>query len=1068
MGVVYLAVRADDSFRKRVAIKLVRRGMDSDAILHRFRNERQILATLEHPHIARLLDGGTTEDGVPYLVMEYVGGTPLLEYCEGNHLSIAERLRLFLEICSAVQYAHGALVVHRDLKPSNVLVNPDGKTKLLDFGIAKVLNAELFGDPAATSTALRVMTPEYASPEQIRGGHITVATDTYGLGLVLYELLTGCHPYRRGVGTSEDLLHAICDQEPEKPSAAVSRLRESAGLGDPLTSRPQSTAQTRNVLAKLRRDLSGDLDAIVLRAIRKEPQHRYASARELADDIGRYLDGHPVFARTGNFGYRASKFVKRNRSGLISLTVILVALAIFMGLLLRANKFAHENARLANSRLAASHEEQGRQLLLAGDPLRGIVYLDRAMQEGASGPALRYLIGRAKRALDAQVASLQHSDYVREAHFSPDGKRIVTASFDKTAKLWDAATAKLIATLKHETKVFSARFNLDGTRIVTAGDDGAVRIWNGSTGALIHSIDAGPASSVHFVGVLADFNPDGTLIATASGPGVKIWDAKTFELVAAFSQHSRPILNLAFHPDGQYLFTGAMDGTVKKWDTKGRLLFSVGAHLGEDPQWVTSLSVSKDGKRLATVNWGGIGQIRDAYTGDLISTLRSSDTFLYSITLSPDGKTVATAGDSRIAKVWNADTGDLIRTLEGHTSALRTVSYSADGQALLTASSDGTAKLWSAFDAVPRMSFVGHLDSISSAELSPDAIHVITASYDATAKLWDARNSFRLLTITDSHYIRSADWSSDGQRILTVNDSGEMQIRDAVRGDILSQTDTRMREVLYSAWSPDQTRLVAATYFTTKLLAFPSGNAIAELRGHSLRVLTARFSPDSQLLATGSADHTIRLWNARNGLAVRTLEGHSADVTAIAFQSDGKRMATGSDDKKVYIWDVSTGARVLEISDFKGGVRAAAFSPDGKRLATASRDKRLMIWNAEDGSPLIPIYEGKLSNINSVEFDPEGDLLYTSDVAGTVGVWDAHSGRALSADLHREGAITAKLRPDGQKGLSVSQRELAIWMVDSERRPPAPISDFVRCRVPFRLEFERLLERVVDRAACDH
>src|SRR5215831_12152655 len=326
MGVVYLAVRADDSFRKRVAIKLIKRGMDTESVLRRFKNERQILATLEHPHIATLLDGGTTEDGLPYFVMEYVDGTPLLQYCDGNRLSVEQRLRLFLDVCSAVQYAHGHLVVHRDLKPSNVLVTSQGTAKLVDFGIAKVLNAEVLGQTSdETATALRVMTPEYASPEQIRGGLITIATDIYGLGLLLYELLTGRHPYRRVAQTPEELVRAICEHEPEKPSAAVSRVEESAKVDGHSGRHAALSADSMDTISRLRRDISGDLDAIVLKALRKEPERRYATCRELADDICRHVDGLPVLARTGNFGYLAGKFIRRNRLLVAAFALILVA-----------------------------------------------------------------------------------------------------------------------------------------------------------------------------------------------------------------------------------------------------------------------------------------------------------------------------------------------------------------------------------------------------------------------------------------------------------------------------------------------------------------------------------------------------------------------------------------------------------------------------------------------------------------------------------------------------------------------------------------------------------------------
>ena len=225
MGSVYLGERADAQYRKFVAIKVVRRGMDSEDIMRRFRNERQILAGLDHPNIARLLDGGTTEDGLPYLVMEYVEGVPVTDYCDRQRLTTNERLELFRRICEAVQHAHQNLVVHRDLKPSNILITPDGTPKLLDFGIAKVLNPELSAlSMEHTRTELRVLTPDYASPEQLRGEKLTTATDVYSLGVVLYELLTGHRPYRATNAPPHELTRVVCEQEPTKPSTAVSRV----------------------------------------------------------------------------------------------------------------------------------------------------------------------------------------------------------------------------------------------------------------------------------------------------------------------------------------------------------------------------------------------------------------------------------------------------------------------------------------------------------------------------------------------------------------------------------------------------------------------------------------------------------------------------------------------------------------------------------------------------------------------------------------------------------------------------------------------------------------------------
>ena len=299
MGAVYEATRADLEFNKRVAIKLVKRGMDTDFILRRFRKERQILAALDHPHIALLLDGGTTGDGLPYFVMEYIEGQPLYSYCDDHQLSIAERLKLFRAICDAIHYAHQKLVVHRDIKPSNVLVTAEGVPKLLDFGIAKLLNPELAGDIThdPTATAMRLMTPEYASPEQVQGEPTTPTTDVYSLGVLLYELLTGHRPYRLRNRAPHEIARVICEEPPAPLSIIITRpddLLPAVFSGAEATTLRHLYTARRATLESLRREFAGDLDSIVMRALRKEPEWRYQSAEQLRDDITRYLEGRPV------------------------------------------------------------------------------------------------------------------------------------------------------------------------------------------------------------------------------------------------------------------------------------------------------------------------------------------------------------------------------------------------------------------------------------------------------------------------------------------------------------------------------------------------------------------------------------------------------------------------------------------------------------------------------------------------------------------------------------------------------------------------------------------------------
>jgi len=353
MGEVYRAVRADGQYDKQVAIKLVRVGLDTPMLVGRFRHERQILAAMEHPNIARLHDGGATEDGVLYLVMELIAGQRIDTYCDAHNLSITQRLQLFCQVCSAVQYAHQRLVIHRDLKPSNVLVTAEGIPKLLDFGIAKLL------DPAADAetTVERPMTPEYASPEQIRGDPITTVSDVYSLGVVLYQLLTGRSPYLVETRSFHELARAVCEMDPGKPSTVVLK-PQPIRIGELLQSAtPEQISSSREGSpAKLRRRLAGDLDNIVLMALRKEPQRRYASVEQLTEDIRRHLQGLPVTAVKGSLRYRARKFARRNRFVLAASAVVALTLVAGVAATIRQARIARRQAEIATAERARAEK----------------------------------------------------------------------------------------------------------------------------------------------------------------------------------------------------------------------------------------------------------------------------------------------------------------------------------------------------------------------------------------------------------------------------------------------------------------------------------------------------------------------------------------------------------------------------------------------------------------------------------------------------------------------------------------------------------------------------------------
>ncbi len=390
MSTVYLGERADAEFEKQVAVKLIKRGMDTDHILSRFRNERQVLAGLEHQNIARLLDGGVTADGRPYLIMEYIDGIPVDQFCGRNELAIGDRLRLFRTVCTAVQYAHRNLVVHRDLKPSNILVTRSGKVKLLDFGISKVLQPESAEALGMTATGFRLMTPRYASPEQVRGEPVTTATDVYSLGVILYELLTGQPPYRIKTTVPTEVERVIGQTEPPRPSTVISQ---------------GTTVPGRN----LARRLAGDIDNIVLKALRKEPDRRYESADQFSEDVRRHLDGLPVMARPDTVGYRTAKFVQRNRvpvaaTGIVFLSLV-AATILSTSLYFRSERALAEAEvqRTTAGRVSGFLEE----MMVAVDPVE--------MQSGEAVTVERILQEASKRIDDelgeepAVAAALHHT-----------------------------------------------------------------------------------------------------------------------------------------------------------------------------------------------------------------------------------------------------------------------------------------------------------------------------------------------------------------------------------------------------------------------------------------------------------------------------------------------------------------------------------------------------------------------------------------------------------------------------------------------------------------------------------
>lgn len=1009
MGIVYVAEQMEPIHRK-VALKIIKPGMDSREVLARFDAERQALELMSHPHIAKVLDGGTTEAGRPYFVMELVQGIPITQFCDERKLNLRERLEMFVSVCRAVQHAHHKGIIHRDLKPNNILVEwqkGQAVPKVIDFGLAKALYQQLTHLTVYTRLSQVIGTPLYMSPEQaqVTRQDIDTRSDIYSLGVVLYELLTGSLPFERSRMRDiefDEIRQMIRDEEPSRPSHRVSTLE----VHEVTTVSERRSTDARSLCASLRREL----DWIVMKALEKDRTRRYESASALAEDIERYLKDERVLACPPALSYRLQKFLKRYKGQVAALGLILIAAMAGTAVSLFYARKATIAAREADqARIQA--EENAVKAAAANAVSQTLLYLSD--MKLASDAIANDDIRRAAELLDRHIPSdgeldrrgfewyffqkriqkpphvtVQFGDRIDDIALSPTRPHLAVPGRKGSIGIFDTESLMLIKTLHTETEsVHGLAYSPDGESLASACDGGGIHIFHAASGELIKRI---PAHADYAKDVI--YSPDGRFLYSSGNDNLaKKWDlSRDGALAQVFTGHQREVERIDLSPDGSLLATASSDQSLGLWNT------ATGQELHPRIQGdgrMVCVAFSPDGRSVIAGNINGYVFVVDVKTGKHELLAKQLDG-VEALTFFSNGEWLVTADrggavqfhrmHAETGRAANAEHVSLFQWL-AHKDRAISLATTSDGQSLISGGREGAIQIWKPKQQDLR-STPDHTLVHGDFGVGPD--QRIYAGRDKI-HVWDLDQGREI----DSFATADTPWilvaCSASGKYLAAARVGELVLMEIPSRGIVKRWPLDQHvEPHRLGLSPDGTQVAFAEYSVREnVTVYDREGQAAPKQFPARQCECVAFSPDGRWLAAGHMDD-LHLFDLQTNHGPIVLKGHTNTLRSAAFSPDGKWLATVSDDRLLKVWRLPDGVEAYSIVAHPGAVNSVAFSPDGRTLVTAGQGQAVKLWHVETGQPLGKLIDERTA-FWKVQFTTDGQRLVGEFQDGSMVVYDA-------------------------------------------------------------------------------